>query len=70
MIDYHHQGGNPHGMGTPPGAWQILVRVHNWTLLASVILAIVGKGRGRFFVFGAAVAAVLAGFAVIVLNMD
>jgi len=33
-------------------------------------LAIVGKGRGRFFVFGAAVAAVLAGFAVIVLNMD
>jgi hypothetical protein len=57
-------------MGTPPGAWQILVRVFWWTLLASVILAIVGKGKGRVFVLGAAVAAVLADFAVIMLDMD
>jgi len=41
-----------------------------WTLLSSIVLAIVGKGTGRFFVFGAVVAAVLAGLAVIVLNMD
>jgi hypothetical protein len=70
IFAWLHQGGNPHGMGTPPGAWQILVRVYNWTLLASVILAIVGKGKGRFFVLGAAVAAVLADFAVITLDMD
>lgn len=57
-------------MGTPPGTWQILVRVYNWTLLTSVILAIVGKGKGRFFVLGAAVAAVLADFTVIRLDMD
>ena len=57
-------------MGAPPGAWQILVRVCWSTLLASVILAIVGKGKGRFFVLGAAVAAVLADFAVIMLDMD
>jgi hypothetical protein len=70
MIAWLHVGGNPHGMGTPPGVWRILDRVFWWTLLSSIVLAIVGKGRGRFFVFGAAVAAVLAGFAVIVLNMD
>jgi len=39
-------------------------------LLVSVILAIVGKGKGRVFVLGAAVAAVLADFAVIMLDMD
>ena len=70
IFAWLHQGGNPHGMGTPPGAWQILVRVYNWTLLASVILAIVGKGKGRLFVLGAAIAAVLADFAVITLDMD
>jgi len=41
-------------MGTPPGTWQILVPAYDWTLLTSVILAIVGKGKGRFFVLGAA----------------
>jgi len=41
-----------------------------WALLASVILAIVGKGKGRVFVLRAAVAAVLADFAVIMLDMD
>ncbi len=70
MVAWLHVGGNPHGMGTPPEVWQILDRVFWCTLLASLVLAIIGKGRGRFFVFGAAVAAVLAGFAVIVLNID
>ena len=70
ILAWLHSGGNPHGMGTPPGAWQILVRVFYWALLASVILAIVGKGKGRFFALGAAVAAVVADFAVIMLDMD
>ena len=70
MVAWLHVGGNPHGMGTPPGPWRILDRTFWWTLLPSIVLAIVGKGRGRFFVLGAAVACVLAGFALIMLNMD
>lgn len=70
ILAWLHVGGNPHGMGTPPGVWLIFGRVFWWTLLASVVLAIVGKGNGRFFVLGAALAVVLADLAVIMLNMD
>ena len=70
ILAWLHSSGNPHGMGTPPGAWQILIRVFWWTLLASVVLTILGKGKGRFLVLGAAATAVLANYAVIMLNMD
>jgi hypothetical protein len=70
ILAWLHSGGNPHGMGTAPGVWQILVRVFWWTLAASVALAILGKGKGRFLVLGAAVSAVFADFAVIMLDMD
>src|ERR1700738_4730396 len=68
ILAWLHSSGNPHGMGTPPGAWQILIRVFWWTLLASVVLTILGKGKGRFLVLGAAATAVLANYAVIMLN--
>ena len=70
MLAWLHSGGSPHGMRTPPGIWQILVRVFWWTLAASVVLAILGKGKGRFLVLAAAVTAILADFSVIMLDMD
>jgi hypothetical protein len=70
ILAWLHSGGNPHGMGTPPGVWQIFVRVFWGTLVVSVILATLGKGEGRFPVLGAAVAAILADYAVIMLDMD
>jgi hypothetical protein len=69
ILAWIHSGGNPHGMGTPPGIWQILVRVFRWTVVGSVVLATIGKGKGRFLALGAVVTAVLADFAVIYLNM-
>jgi hypothetical protein len=70
ILAWLHSGGNPHGMGTAPGVWQILVRVFWWTLAASVALAVLGKGKGRFLVLAAAASAVFADFAVIILDMD
>jgi hypothetical protein len=70
IFAWLHSGGNPHGMGTPPGVWQTLGRVFRWMLVVSVALAILGKGKGRFLVLGAAVSAVLVPFAVMMLDID
>jgi len=70
MLAWLHSGGDPHGMGTPPGIWQPLGRVFKWTLAAAVTLAIFGKGKSRLLVVGAAVADVLAGVMVILLDRD
>jgi hypothetical protein len=69
-LDWLHLGGDPHGGGTPPGLWQPLFRVMLWALAVCVILAIPGKGKGRFLALGAAAAAFLAVLAVVLMNMD
>jgi hypothetical protein len=70
LFSWLHAGGNPHGMGTPPGPWQVLRWVVWSTLLGTIVLAILGKGRGRFLLFAAVVSAILADFAVIMLDFD
>jgi len=63
-------GGSPHGMDTPPGLWKPLAAVVKWTLLASLLFAVLGKGRGRFLVLGWAAADVFAVAMVYMLQMD
>ena len=70
IFAWLQSGGDPHGMGTPPGVWQPLARMFRWTLAASVALAIVGKGKGRFLALTSAVSAAFAPFAVMMLDMD
>jgi hypothetical protein len=70
MLAWLRSGGNPHGMGAQPGIWQPLGRVFKWSLALAIILAVVGKGKARSLVLGAAVADVLAGMMVILLDMD
>ena len=40
-------GGDPHGMGTPGGAWVPLHNLFFSALLIDVCLVITGRGRGR-----------------------
>ena len=70
VFAWLHAGGDPHGMGTPPGLWQVLRWVFWSALLGTIVLTITAKGRGRFLIFAAIISAVLADFAVIRLDFD
>jgi hypothetical protein len=70
LFAWLHAGGNPHGMGTPPGLWQVLRWVFSSALLGTIVLTILAKWRGRFLILAAIVSAVLVDFAVITLDFD
>jgi hypothetical protein len=70
VFAWLHAGGNPHGMGPPPGLWQVLRWVFWSALLGTIALTILAKGRGRLLILAAIVSAVLADFAVIRLDFD
>jgi hypothetical protein len=59
-------GGSPHGMDPSPGLWKSLGPIIKWTLVTSVVFAVLGKGKGRFLVLAWAVADV---FVVVMVNM-
>jgi hypothetical protein len=63
-------GGDPHGMGSAQGTWQPLLFASRCALLVSVMFGILGKGKGRFFAFGAFAAAMFAEIAIPVLQMQ
>ena len=70
VFSWLHAGGNPHGMGTPPGLWQLLRWVFWSALLGTVGLTILAKGRGRLLIVAAMASAVLADFTVIWFDFD
>jgi hypothetical protein len=65
-----HAGGNPHGMGTPPGLWIPLRWVFLSFVVATAILAVVAKGRGRLIGLCAVRGAVVSNFQVVLLDFD
>ncbi len=70
VVSWFHNGGSPHGLAPAPGLWKSLGPIFTWTLIASVILAILGKGKARFLVLGWAAAVVFALAMVFILEMD
>jgi Mn2+/Fe2+ NRAMP family transporter len=70
VISWFHNGGSPHGLAPAPGLWKSLGPIFTWTLTASLILAILGNGKARFYVLGWAGAAVVALALVFMLEMD
>jgi hypothetical protein len=69
-IFWLHLGGNPHGMGTPVGLWVPLRRIFLWTISIGLILAILGKGKGRFIACGALDTAFASDLMIGILDMD
>jgi hypothetical protein len=63
-------GGSPHGMDPSPGLWKFLGPTIKWTLLASLALAVVGKGKGRFLILASVLADILAVVMVFRLDFD
>jgi len=63
-------GGDPHGMGTPPGIWMPLNRIFFWGVVTSALLGLCAKGSGRILAIAAAISALLASMAVIILDFE
>ena len=70
VVSWFHNGGSPHGMEPSPGLWRTLGPIFRYTLVASVSLAVLGKGKPRMYVLGWT-AAILVGITLIfMLEMD
>jgi hypothetical protein len=69
-LDWFRVGGDPHGMGTPTGAWVILHKTFLSTLVISAVFAFMGKGRGRVLTLVALGIAFAADTMLYMLQMD
>jgi hypothetical protein len=70
FISWFHNGGSPHGMDPSPGLWEQLGPIFKWTVIVSVVMGTLGKGKARFLVFGWAAAVVCSMALVFMLEMD
>jgi hypothetical protein len=69
MFSWSHSGGSPHGMSPAPGSWIWLRPIAECSIVATLILAAIGKGRGRILLATSAISTILAGFILSVLEM-
>ena len=70
VVSWFHNGGSPHGMDPSPGLWKTLGPAFRSTMIATVVLAIFGKGKPRIYVLGWT-ATILVGITLIfMLEMD
>jgi hypothetical protein len=70
LFSWFYSGDSPHGMWPSPGLWRYLGPISGWSGLLSIILAIAGKGRGRWQVTGSALAVILAKVMIFMLERD
>jgi hypothetical protein len=70
FISWFHHGGSPHGLSPSPGLWKSLGPISTWTLVTSVLLASLGKGKSRLLVLGWAASVVVAMAMIFMLEMD
>jgi hypothetical protein len=70
FASWFHNGGSPHGLLPSPGLWKPLGPVFMWTLCASIVLALLGKGKPRLMILGWASAITTAFVLIHILEMD
>ena len=57
-----HSGGSPHGLMPASGLWFPFREIAKWSVLATVILGVFAKGKGRVLAIGSAFSIVLVSF--------
>jgi hypothetical protein len=70
MIAWFHSGGSPHGPGPQPGIWEVLIRIYDAALAATLILAGLAKGRGRLLLAASALSNLFVVYALYMLQLD
>jgi len=70
LVSWFRNGGSPYGMWPSPGMWKHLGPVSGWSGILSIALALIGSGKGRWFVLGSALAVFLAKALLFAIEMD
>ena len=70
IVSWLNNGGSPHGLDPTPGLWKDLGPVFGRSVVASIALASLGKGKGRLLVVGSALAVMFVVIAIFRLEMD
>jgi len=70
FYSWFHNGGSPHGLMPSPGIWKSVGRISFWTLVGSVGLSILGKGRWRLLMPVWAAACLFVDYLIFMLEMD
>jgi hypothetical protein len=70
FASWFYNGGSPHGLDPHPGLWSHLGRLHGRSVVASVVVAALGRGKGRLLVIGSALADIFVSVMVFALDMD
>jgi hypothetical protein len=70
IASWLSNGGSPHGLDPAPGLWKPLGPLFGRSVVLSVVLAALGKGKGRLLLVGSALANIFAVLMVLVLEMD
>jgi len=69
-FSWSYNGGSPHGLLPRPGVWMSLRPIIKWSLIASLLLALVGRGRSRLLVIASTFSVLFVEWALAVVEMD
>jgi hypothetical protein len=69
-CSWFYNGGSRHGLLPPLGIWKFVGRISFWTLVSSVFLTVLGKGKWRLFIPAWAASFLLGAYLVSMLEMD
>ena len=69
-LSWTHNGGSPHGMMPAPGLWLPLRETAKWSVVATVAIGALARGKGRLLVIGSAISTFFVIFLLAALEMD
>jgi hypothetical protein len=69
-LSWTHSGGSPHGLMPLPGLWLKIRPLAEVSVLATIAVGALGKGKGRLFIIACALSIVLVVFLLGVGEMD
>ena len=70
FLSWTHSGGSPHGGQPPPGLWLFLRPIAIWSVIATVAIGGIAKGRTRLLVLGSAISIFCVIYLLAALEMD
>jgi hypothetical protein len=69
-LSWTHSGGSPHGGQPRPGLWLALRPIATWSVIATTVTGVFGKGRSRLLVIGSAISIFCVIYFLAALEMD
>jgi hypothetical protein len=52
IFSYLRNGGGIHGSMPTAGVWMLVLRISNWAVIPTFLLAFLGKGKGKVTLIG------------------